>query len=164
MGCAGFYGEFSVSEKKLRLDETDYRIITELQKNGRESYKNIARKLNVSDGTVRLRVERMVKNNYLKISASINPLYFENCLVAQVGINLEWRANTDIMKKISEFKGVQSVNNVTGRYDLVVEVFVNSRSELRQFLVEDLSTIPEISSTESFVFLETINKWVALDR
>ncbi len=151
-----------MADSKFQTDRIDMEIIRALQKNGRESYKNIAKKLDVSDGTVRLRVEKMIKNNYLKISASINPLFFENCIVAQVGLNLEKRADKEIMERISRFKGVQSVNNVTGRYDLVVEVFVNSRNELRQFLVEDLSAIDEIKSTESFVFLETINKWVEL--
>ncbi len=147
---------------KFQIDHIDKKIISALQKNGRESYKNIARELDVSDGTVRLRVEKMIRNNYLRISASVNPLFFENCIVAQVGINLEKRANKDVMEQISRFTGVQSVNNVTGRYDLVIEVFVNSRKELRRFLVEDLSTIDGINATESFVFLEAINKWVEL--
>ena len=151
-----------MANNNFQIDRIDREIIKALQKNGRESYKNIARKLDVSDGTVRLRVEKMTRNNYLKISASVNPLYFENCIVAQVGLNLEKRANKEIMEQISLFKGVQSVNNVTGRYDLVIEVFVNSRNELRQFLVEDLTTIDGIKSTESFVFLEAINKWVEL--
>lgn len=148
--------------KKMQLDEIDYKIIHALQKNGRASYKHIARSIGVSDGTVRFRTERLMKNNILRISASINPLYFENSIVAQVGINLEKRANRMVMETISTFKGVQSVSNVTGRYDLVIEVFVNSRSELRTFLVEELSTIKEICSSESFIYLEAVNKWVKI--
>ncbi len=151
-----------MADSNFHTDRIDMEIIRALQKNGRESYKNIAKKLNVSDGTVRLRVEKMIRNNYLKISASVNPLFFENCIVAQVGLNLEKRANKETMERISRFKGVQSVSNVTGRYDLIIEVFVNSRNELRQFLIEELSTISGIKATESFVFLEAINKWVEI--
>lgn len=151
-----------MSERNFQTDHIDRAIIKALQKNGRESYKNIAKELDVSDGTVRLRVEKMIKNDYLKISASVDPLYFENCIMAQIGINLEAPANKEVMEQISRFKGVQSVNNVTGRYDLVIEVFVDSRKELRQFLVEDLGTISGVSGTESFVFLETINKWAEI--
>ncbi len=148
-----------MKERPLALDEVDYRIIEELQKNGRESYKNIARKLGVSDGTVRLRTERMIRNNYLRITASVNPLYFENSLIAMVGINLEERANRDIMEKISELSGVQSVVNVSGRYDLLVEVFVPSRNAFRSFIVDDLSRMGGIKSTETFMFLDALNKW-----
>ena len=151
-----------MANNNFQIDHIDRKIIMALQKNGRESYKNIAKELDVSDGTVRLRVEKMIKNNYLRISASVNPLFFENCIVAQVGINLEKRANKKIMERIARFNGVQSVNNVTGRYDLVIEVFVESRKDLRRFLVEDLSTIDGINATESFVFLEAINKWAEL--
>ena len=143
----------------MRLDDLDYRILAELQQNGRESFKNIARRLNVSDGTVRLRTERMVSAGYLRIKASVDPLYFENCIVAQVGINLKQRADRAIMERIAGFRGVQSVVNVTGRYDLIIEVFVDSRQELRRFLVEDLSAIEGVTNSESFVYLEAIDKW-----
>lgn len=148
-----------MKDRPLVLDEIDRKIIEELQYNGRESYKNIARKLGVSDGTVRLRTERMIKNDYLRITASVNPLYFENSLIAMVGINLEERANSDIMEKISKVSGVQSVINVSGRFDLLVEVFVPSRNAFRQFLVDDLSHVGGIKSTETFMFLDAINKW-----
>ncbi|WP_027721574.1 Lrp/AsnC family transcriptional regulator [Maridesulfovibrio zosterae] len=148
-----------MKERQLVLDDVDRNIIEELQRNGRESYKNIARKLGVSDGTVRLRTERMIKNDYLRITASVNPLYFENSLIAMVGINLDERANSDIMEKISKVNGVQSVINVSGRFDLLVEVFVASRNDFRQFLVDDLSCIGGIKSTETFMFLDAINKW-----
>ena len=151
-----------MSDRHFQTDHIDRAIVKALQKNGRESYKNIAKELDVSDGTVRLRVEKMIKNDYLKISASVDPLFFENCIMAQIGLNLDEPANKEVMEKISRFKGVQSVNNVTGRYDLVIEVFVDSRNELRQFLIEDLATISGVRGTESFVFLEAINKWAEI--
>ncbi|WP_319765120.1 Lrp/AsnC family transcriptional regulator [Maridesulfovibrio sp.] len=148
-----------MKERPLVLDDVDRKIIEELQRNGRESYKNIARKLGVSDGTVRLRTERMIKNDYLRITASVNPLYFENSLIAMIGVNLEERATPEIMEAISKVSGVQSVMNVSGRFDLLLEVFVPSRNAFRQFLVDDLSSIGGVKSTESFMFLEAVNKW-----
>ncbi len=148
-----------MKDRALVLDDVDRKIIDELQRNGRESYKNIARKLGVSDGTVRLRTERMIKNDYLRITASVNPLYFENSLIALVGVNLEGRANREIMDRIAAVSGVQSVINVSGRYDLLVEVFVPSRNAFRQCLVDDLSNVGGIKSTETFMFLDAVDKW-----
>jgi len=150
------------AEKKLQLDEVDRQIVRALQENGRISFKTIARELGVSDGTVRFRTERMIRQGFLKISACVDPLYFENSIAAQVGVNLEKRANREIMETIAALHGVQSVVNVTGRYDLIIEVCAESRDALRRFLVEDLSAIPGISSSESFVFLEAVNKWVKM--
>jgi Lrp/AsnC family transcriptional regulator for asnA, asnC and gidA len=149
-----------VKKKPLTLDEIDHSIIRELQRNGRESYKNIARKLNVSDGTVRLRTERMIREGYLRISASVNPLFFGDTLTAMIGITLSIPANRALMNRVSSLTAVQSVINVTGRYDLILEVFVQSRKDMHRFLVEELASISEITSTESFIYLEAMNKWV----
>ncbi|KAB1443040.1 Lrp/AsnC family transcriptional regulator [Pseudodesulfovibrio senegalensis] len=149
-----------MKKKPLTLDEIDHSIIRELQRNGRESYKNIARKLNVSDGTVRLRTERMIREGYLRISASVNPLFFGDTLTAMIGITLSIPANRALMNRVSSLTAVQSVINVTGRYDLILEVFVQSRKDMHRFLVEELASISEITSTESFIYLEAMNKWV----
>ena len=149
-----------MSEKDLNLDQMDRQIIDALQKNGRESYKSIAQKLGVSDGTVRLRTERMIRSGYLRISASVNPMFFEYGLTATVGVSLEGRANAEIMRAIAALDGVQSVANVSGRFDLLVEIHVSSRNDLRRFLVDDLSAVGGIQNTETFLYLETIDKWV----
>ena len=149
-----------MSEKDLNLDQMDRQIIDALQRNGRESYKSIAQKLGVSDGTVRLRTERMIRSGYLRISASVNPMFFEDGLTATVGVSLEGRANEEIMRAIAALDGVQSVANVSGRFDLLVEIHVASRNDLRRFLVDDLSAVGGIQNTETFLYLETIDKWV----
>lgn len=149
-----------MNDTNLTLDQMDRQIIACLQDNGRESYKSIATKLGVSDGTVRLRTERLIKSGYLRISAAVNPMFFEDGLTATVGVSLEGRANADIMNAIAGLEGVQSVANVSGRFDLLVEIHVASRSDLRRFLVDDLSAVGGIQNTETFLYLETINKWV----
>lgn len=149
-----------MNEKRIVLDHIDRQIIAALQVNGRESYKSIADRLGVSDGTVRLRTERLTKCGYLRITASVDPMYFEDGLTAVVAVSLEGRANEDIMRAIAALDGVQSVANVSGRFDLLVEIHMSSRNDLRRFLVDDLSSIGGIQTTETFLYLETINKWV----
>lgn len=153
-------GEANMNDKEIHLDQTDKQIIRCLQDNGRESYKSIAARLGVSDGTVRLRTERLIKSGYLRIAAAVNPMFFEDGLTATIGVSLEGRANQEIMAAIARLNGVQSVANVSGRFDLLVEIHVPSRSALRRFLVDDLSAVGGIQNTETFLYLETINKWV----
>lgn len=151
-----------MNEKKLSLDDLDRKIILELQKNGRASFKTIAKKLMVSDGTVRFRVNRMIKKNLLRISALINPFYFENSITALIGMQLENRTQVETMKKISQLKNVLFVSNAAGHYDLFLEVFLESRKELNRFLFEELAKIEGIRSTETFVYLDALNKWIEL--
>ena len=142
------------------IDELDRKIITELQRNGRTSYKDIAKKLDVSDGTIRFRTKRMIRDNILRITASINPFALETDVAALVGMKLEKRTHKKTMEKISQLEGVISVCNAMGRYDLLVEIFFGSRKELNKFLIEDLSKIGGINSTETFVYLDAIDKWL----
>lgn len=151
-----------MNEKKPALDELDRTIIAELQKNGRASYKTIAKKLMVSDGTVRFRVNRMIRKNLLRISALINPFYFEHSITALIGMQLENRTQVETMKKIAQLKDVLFVSNASGEYDLFVEVFLESRKDLNRFLFEDLAKIDGIRSTETFVYLDALNKWIEL--
>jgi len=147
-------------EKEKLMDDLDKLIVEELRKNGRESYKKIAKKLNVSDGTIRFRVNRMIKANIIKISALVNPFIFKHSIAALIRMQLEKRNHIEAMEKISRLKGVVSVCNATGSYDLFVEVLLQSRDELNKFLVEDLSKIEGIKSTETSVYLDAINKWL----
>jgi Lrp/AsnC family transcriptional regulator for asnA, asnC and gidA len=150
-----------MNPKKFKLDALDKKIIIELQHNGRIPYKDIAKKLKVSDGTIRLRTEKMIKSNFLRITASIDPFYFANSITALIGINIAKRSPAELMQKISNMSGVKSVCNATGRYDLFVEVFFDSREALKNFLASDLSQMDAITFTETFVYLDALNKWVA---
>ena len=142
------------------MDDLDRRIVEMLQTDGRMPYRDIARKLHVSDGTVRFRVGKLIRRSILRFSASINPFRLENGITALVGMQLEKRTHQETMEKISQMRGVVSVCNVTGRYDLLVEVFFRSRQDLRKFLVDDLSRIGGVNHTETFVYLDAIRKWV----
>ena len=55
------------------LDELAQKIISELQEDARQSFREIGRNLQVSEGTVRNRVKGMLKTNTMKISAIPNP-------------------------------------------------------------------------------------------
>ena len=151
-----------MKKKPLQLDDLDRKIIGELQKNGRVSYKDISKKLKISDGTVRFRVGKMIRNNFLRIMASINPFALENSILALVAMQLERRTQKQTMETISQLRGVVSVSNATGRYDLLVEIFLDSQKELNKFLMDDLSKIGGIKATETFVSLDAINRWVEM--
>ena len=159
-------GNFPLSQtegtylRNKTMDDLDRKIVEILQGNGRMPYRDIARKLHVSDGTVRFRVGKLIRRNILKFTAAINPFFLEDGIAALVGMQLEKRTHQETMDKVSQLRGVVSVSNVTGRYDLLVEVFFQSRQDLRRFLVEDLSRIGGINHTETFVYLDAINKWI----
>ena len=56
-----------MSKQKYQLSDVDTQILQELYRDGRISFRNIAEKLGIADGTVRTRVTRMMECGFLKI-------------------------------------------------------------------------------------------------
>jgi DNA-binding Lrp family transcriptional regulator len=146
------------------MDALDRKIIAELQDNGKATSKELERRLKVSDGTIRFRMKRLVQQKLLRITALINPFSFKDGILGFVGMELEKRTHQQTMEKISRMKGVLTVCNVTGRFDLLTEFFFESRQELKKFLIEDLSKISGINRTETYIILDAIDKWIELPK
>ncbi len=61
------------------MDEPDNHIADMLSKSNRASNREIARRVGVSEKTVRVRINRMIENGNLKIAAMINVENMPNC-------------------------------------------------------------------------------------
>ena len=140
----------------MKIDEVNRKIIRQLR-NGRKSFEEIAKELSVSTNTVRSRVKKLMANGVLDITGVIDPEKIENHFLAIVGVKLK---NMNLAKKGEEFKklrGVISVGIVTGQFDLVVTVLLNSSFNLIDFLTKEASKIRDILSTETFVVYKNYN-------
>ena len=107
----------------MKIDETSISIIKHLR-NGRKSFKKIAEDLELSENTVRTRVSRLIDEGVLEITGLVNPEAIPRHRVVMVGVKLK---TMDLVKKGEEFSklpGVVSVSVITGRYDLMLVVFL----------------------------------------
>jgi len=149
-----------MSNEKYEIDKLDREIILELQEDARRQFKIIAGKLKVSEGTIKNRVERLIKQDILKLEARVNPFALSRRISAIVGLNLKERNHEDKIKEIEKIPCVTSVWNATGRFDLFFEVMVDSLESLNDVLFkEDLKEIGGISYTETFVILSSNSKF-----
>ncbi len=144
----------------MQPDSTDWKIINQLSRN---SVPNsvVARDLGLSEGAVRQRLKKLQENGILKIKALRNPETLENQELALIAVNVsESKLLNQKAVEISQIENVISVAILSGRYDLLVEVLVDSNKGLIQFLTNTLSAIKGISKTETFVVLKSIEKWI----
>jgi Lrp/AsnC family transcriptional regulator for asnA, asnC and gidA len=144
----------------MQPDQTDWKIISILK----ESYvpnNTIARRLGVSEGTVRARLKRLKEAGILQIRALINPDVLENQQLVIVAIRVaESKLLEHKAEELSRLPNVLSVSIASGRYDLIVEVLLDSNRGLVRFLTEELSTIEGILASESFIMLKSYQKYV----
>jgi Lrp/AsnC family transcriptional regulator, regulator for asnA, asnC and gidA len=134
-----------------RVDELDRAIIEALQDNGRESFRRIAARLNVSEGTIRARYARLTQDGILQVVAVTNPLGlgFDQALI---GIKTSGPPGA-VADEIARWPEADYVVVTAGRYDLVVEVVASDRRELLD-LTNRMRALEEVVSTETFFYLE----------
>ena len=144
----------------LKFDSTDQNIIKILQENGRTPNNEIATRLSISEGTVRNRIKKLTEHDLLKVKGLTNPDKGTEKQLIFILVKLEMTKNwKDIARDVAKLPNVKSVSMTTGRFDLIIELFIEPHN-LINFLTEDLAGIGNISSTESLVTIKNINKWV----
>lgn len=148
------------SEQSVKIDSIDFDIIEILEENGRTPNNEIAARLSISEGTVRNRIRKLTENNFLKVRGLINPDFGRMKQLIFVLIHLERTTKwMETAEAISKLPNVKSVSMVTGRFDIIAEIFIEPHN-LIQFLAEELGSIGEIRSTESLVTIKNYRKWV----
>lgn len=144
----------------MQPDDTDWKIIEILRK-GYVPNNTIARELDISEGTVRLRLKKLRDAGILEIKALINPDTLENKQLALIAMRLaESRLLESKAAEIARLENVLSVSIVSGRYDLIAEVLVDSNRGLVSFLTEELPSVEGVLSSESFLLLKNYGKFV----
>ena len=144
----------------MQPDDTDWKIISIL-KRGDVPNNTIARKLGISEGTVRARLKRLKEAGILQVRALINPDVLENKQLVIVAVRVaESKLLERKAEEVARLENVLSVSIASGRYDLIAEVLLDSNRGLVRFLTEELSTIEGILASESFIMLKSYNKFV----
>ena len=138
------------------IDLIDQAILEFLLKDSRTTYQEIADSIKVSTGTVHGRVSRMKEDGIItgsKITVDLNKLGFN--VGAFIGVNLtSAKGLSPVLKKLEKLSEVLDVHYTTGQYSLFVKIQVRSTQELHMFLINEIQSIPEIQSTETFISLD----------
>ncbi len=132
------------------LDEMDRKIIEILIKDARTPYTDIAKKLRVSEATIRKRVSKLVKSGVIKrFTVEIGESGMKAIVLVKVkpGYNIP-----EIAKSISEIGDVMKACEVTGEYDIVVEIASPDTISLNK-TIEIIRSMEGVSGTLSMVVL-----------
>lgn len=142
--------------KMAKLNELDLKILELLEEDSRQSYREMAKKLNVSHVNVSNRIQSMEQEGIIRGYTTItNPDrldYYALCLriSADPGADL-----SGIGRKIAENDSVDVVLRVSGECELLALAVCGSRDAAIQ-LLDEINDIPGIQKAESHVVLEAI--------
>ena len=136
------------------LDEVDRRIILRLQQDGRESIVGVARRLRVSEGTVRRRIKRLLEGDFVRVVAVPNPWMVGFDAVTLIGLRVDLDKIDQAAEKLASMREVHFVAVTTGSYDIFIWVMVPSAEDLGSFIKTQLARVPGVVRSESFINLE----------
>lgn len=140
----------------MRIDKTSIAIIRHL-KEGRKSYREIAKSLSITENTVRARVNQMLREGILDIAGTIDPEALPGHRAVIVGIKLDTMHLVKKGEEFSKLRGVVAVSVVTGRYDLILTVLLRDDFGLLEFYTQEVSRVEEVQSAETFVVYKGFN-------
>jgi len=133
------------------LDELSQKIIRELQEDARQSFREIGRKLEVSEGTVRNRVRGLVKSDTVKISAIPNPEQLGLNFMCIMCIEVKVGSAERVEQLLIESPNVYFLCGCTGTYDIIGIFLFHAPKEFDEFVKDVIANIPEIVRTSTFV-------------
>ncbi|MGE0632340.1 MAG: Lrp/AsnC ligand binding domain-containing protein [Pseudobdellovibrionaceae bacterium] len=140
-----------------QIDDLDRRILRKLIEDARASFVEIAKDLKVSGGTIHQRVNKMKLAGVLKgFQPVIDCAELGLTVSAMIGVHLKNAKDCNkVLEHLRKIPEVVEAHYTTGSYALIIKVVTSNIESFRLFLMEDLQTISEIQSTESFISLET---------
>ena len=136
------------------MDEIGRKIIQHLQRDGRAKNSDIARRLGVSEGTVRRRIKSLLADDVLRVSAIPNLEKLGYGTLAIIGIQVDPERVNEVADQVSTFSEARSVSVTTGAFDIFVWVAVKSTENLGSFIREKMGSVSGIRRTETFVSLD----------
>jgi Lrp/AsnC family transcriptional regulator for asnA, asnC and gidA len=136
------------------LDEIDRSIISCLQYDGRAPYTRIAEELKITEGAVRRRVKKMLKDGIMQIVAIVEPQELGMYEAGMIGINVQADRMQEVADAIAQLPEVSYLFQAAGEFDLFAEVFCRDRQHFVSFLNNKLQKIPGVNRTQSFLILK----------
>ncbi len=141
---------------KPGTDLVNDRILEVLLQNSRLSYRAIARKVGVSVATVINRARSMERKGIIKrhtIQIDYEKLGYD--IDVAVFMRVSRGKLLDVEKRISLYKNVYAVYDITGAFDVLVLAMFRNRMELNKF-IKRVQTFEYVERTETNLILNKV--------
>lgn len=141
------------------LDDVDRAIIGELQEDGRRPFREIARKLDLSERTIRTRVRRLQHDGVLRIFAFADPYRVGPSVLAMVLVRVQSGAHDSVVETLSGWPEVSYISSLLGRADIYAQLVCSDNDALWELVNHRLRTLDGVLDAETSLEIK-IHKFV----
>ena len=146
------------SVERLNIDDVDRKILTELLRDCRRSYRSIARRAGISVGTVLSRIRRLEKAGVIRGYCAVldhEKLGYQLTVLAEITVSKG--KLLEMEQAIGRLPNTCAVYDVTGSTDALVLAKFHSREELSKF-TKSLLSMPFVDRSNTHVVLTTVKE------
>jgi Lrp/AsnC family transcriptional regulator for asnA, asnC and gidA len=150
-------------EHMYEIDKFDKKIINLLMEDGRMPASEIARQIGgISERAVRYRIEQIIKEGFIQISAIINPKSLGYVVTADVFLEVESGEISNVANTVSEYECVSYVACSIGERDISIQVVGHDTDEVYQFVTNVIGKIPGVRKTTTSIvplIIKDVYQW-----
>jgi len=133
------------------MDELDREIVSILRRDARTPYTEIAEEVDISEGTVRNRVERLLEEGVIeRFTVATRTGNVKAMIEVEVDVDVDTGA---VSEEIAEWEEVDFVWQVSGEEDIVVVVDVADTESVND-LITRARGMEEVMSTKTRLILD----------
>lgn len=142
-----------------RFDDLDMKLLFELTADGSISVPVLSKKLGINASVLYSRIKRLTRKKLIKkFTIEIDESLLGINVKATVGINRDPKYKDAIHKTLMDSVEVVSISEVTGRFDIMIQVYAKDLEALHSVVIEKIGKIEGIQNTETFVELQKTDK------
>ncbi len=128
------------------MDGRDHVILRILESDARTPYVEMARKLGISESSVRKRVRKLENLGVIRrYTVDLDPEKLGYKAIAMVEVDAEPSKCIDIARKLAEFDEVRRVYLAAGSHTLVMEVWARDTTQLTKLIYMKYGKIDGVS-------------------
>jgi len=140
------------------IDETSLNVIRELLRDARLSFREVARRIGISSGTVASRVRELERNGVIKkytVQLDHEKMGYELTVITEIIVS--GGRVMEVGEKIAAYPETTGVYNVTGESDIMVIAKFKTRQKLSDF-TKNITKMPHVERTETHLVLNTLKE------
>ena len=136
------------------MDKTDLALLDILQKDACFTSDELAGQLHVSSATIRRRIQKLLRDDVIRIVAIVDPKKIG--LSTVVGIHMEFNLKSvdKGADELARYANVKSVALTTGRFNCMALAVFASTDEFQNFMRNVVSDLEGLTAVETHIFLE----------
>jgi len=153
----GSKGEWPRFTDPVTLSRDERRLLTELTRDGRSTFEELARLCGVSEQTVARKVAALRQSQLLAIRAVFDPAILGLPVAALLWLRVKPARMDDLARTLAEQPYVRYAALITGQYQIVADIRLGSKDKLRETLSRS-DWVGDVEAMDSSLILAVLKQ------